>query len=252
MIRLSLPPAARRRAPAALFALASLYGSAVGAQLLADNFSSRVEQAARAQLARQGAAAGWLEPQFEVTLVASARPMPACRAALELVAQDVRVPSRMRFAAVCPGADGWRYELVVRAAITARVAVAREAVAAGQALAPEQLALERRDISNVPDSIGALDAAAGLSSRRALRAGELLRASLLAAPILVRRGAPVRIVARRAQIDVSTAGEALEAGARGAQVRVRNLASGNVIRARVLDADTVQPLDMPALIQLPE
>jgi flagella basal body P-ring formation protein FlgA len=42
------------------------------------------------------------------------------------------------------------------------------------------------------------------------------------------------------------AGEALDAGAQGAVVRVRNTASGQVVRMRVAGAGTVEPVDMPA------
>jgi flagella basal body P-ring formation protein FlgA len=66
--------------------------------------------------------------------------------------------------------------------------------------------------------------------------------------MLVKRGAAVRIVARREQIEVSMAGEALDAGARGALLRVRN-ANGTVIRARVTGADMVEPADTPASAQ---
>ena len=72
--------------------------------------------------------------------------------------------------------------------------------------------------------------------------------TLLASPTLVKRGEAVRIVARNEQVEVSMAGEALDAGARGSLVRVRN-ASGTIIRAKVTGAGTVQPADMPVTIQ---
>jgi flagella basal body P-ring formation protein FlgA len=87
-------------------------------------------------------------------------------------------------------------------------------------------------------------AAVGQSSRRLLRAGEVLRAGQLAAPVLVKRGDQVVMVARRQQVEVSTSGEALDAGSRGAIVRVRNSASGQVVRTRVTGAGTVEPADL--------
>jgi len=47
---------------------------------------------------------------------------------------------------------------------------------------------------------------------------------------------------------VSMVGEALDPGARGAVLRVKN-ANGNVIRARVTGAGTVEPADGPSSIQ---
>jgi flagella basal body P-ring formation protein FlgA len=65
---------------------------------------------------------------------------------------------------------------------------------------------------------------------------------MLVAPTLVKRGDPVRIVAKRDQIEVSMAGEALDPGSRGATIRVKN-ASGVTIRARVTEQGQVEPAD---------
>lgn len=218
------------------------------AQAAGPALAVQLEQAARAQLLRQAAGASLVEPQFEVEVVAG-RPAPACAQPVALEALDTRTLARMRFAALCPGSGGWRYEFVVRARVTALVAVTAAPVAPGQLLAAEQLALERRDVSAIADSIGTLETAAGQSSRRALRAGEVLRQGQLAAPLLVRRGQPVLMVARREQVEVSTAGEALDNGARGAIVRVRNVGNGQVVRMRVTGEGSAEPLDVPGLIR---
>jgi flagella basal body P-ring formation protein FlgA len=60
--------------------------------------------------------------------------------------------------------------------------------------------------------------------------------------VLVKRGDAVLMLARREGIEVSTAGEALDAGARGAMVRVRNATSGQVVRMRVAGQGTVEPV----------
>ncbi|MBE3024176.1 flagella basal body P-ring formation protein FlgA [Janthinobacterium sp. BJB1] len=211
----------------------------------ADNIFSRVEQLAREQLAQQAASAGLLEPQFQVTVVKSTRPIPACAAPVALEAADSRSAQRMRFVAVCPGSNGWRYELLVRGAITAQVAVTGSAVTANTPLQAGDLALARRDVTMVPDSISSLPGVVGLSSRRSLRAGEVLRQGQLASPVLIKRGSAVSIVARKEQVEVSMAGEALDAGAQGEVIRVRNATSGTVIRARVVDAGVVEPAEIP-------
>jgi flagella basal body P-ring formation protein FlgA len=215
-----------------------------------DNTVNLVEQAARSALARQAAEAGLIAPRFELAAVRSGRPPAACRQRVSVEPVDTRQLARMRFAAVCGGggADGWRYEYVVRAKISARVAVAAADMGAGALLSSNSALLEMKDISAIPDAISDLAVLDGMAARRGLRAGELLRQNLLIAPVLVKRGAAVRIVARREQIEVSMAGEALEAGARGALLRVRN-ANGTVIRARVTGADTVEPADTPAPAQ---
>jgi flagella basal body P-ring formation protein FlgA len=224
--------------PLALPLLAMLAGQAGAATAAA-----QVEQAARAQLQRQLEQAQLSEPQFELALVA-ARPAPPCAQPLEIEPLDTRQLARMRFAVRCPAGDGWRLEYVVRAHVSAMVAVAASPVAAGETLTDAAVTLERRDITLVPDAVGDPQAVVGQSSRRMLRAGDILRSGQLAAPVLVKRGDQVVMLARRDGVEVSTSGEALDSGARGAVVRVRNGGSGQVVRMRVTAAGTVEPVDM--------
>jgi flagella basal body P-ring formation protein FlgA len=183
---------------------------------------------------------------FEVEVVRTSRPLAPCGQPIRVEAADVRNPARMRFVAVCPEQGGWRYDFVTRNKISAKVAVAAADVPAGKVLAASDLLLERQDISGMPDTFSDLGLVQEMSARRTLRAGDVLRQNMLVAPPLVKRGEPVRIVARRDQIEVSMAGEALDTGARGAMVRVKN-ASGVTIRARVTEQGTVEPADMPAV-----
>lgn len=209
----------------------------------AQTLSHQVEDAAREQLEKLAAASALGDPAFDLD-VASSRPAPACKGPVSVEALDTRQPARMRFAARCPDGQGWRHDFVVRARISALVAVTAAPVNANQTLGASDIAFERRDITQVRDPIGVPADVVGQSSRRSLRAGEVVRASQLVAPLAVRRGDAVTMVARQDGIEVSMAGEALDAGARGAVVRVRNSASGQVVRMRVLGAGAVQPLDM--------
>jgi len=201
----------------------------------------QIEQAARAELEGRMAASGLTEPQIDITVVTT-RAAPPCAQNVAIEPVDTRSPQRMRFLARCNDTPGWRYEYVVRARLSAMVAVAAAPVAANEALTNAQLMLDRRDISNIADPITTPDDAVGQMSRRMLRPGDILRSSQLASPVMVKRGDAVTMVARRDGIEVSTAGEALDAGARGAMVRVRNANSGQVVRMRVAGPGQVEPV----------
>lgn len=203
----------------------------------------QIEQSARAELERQMAASGLTEPQFEIAVV-TARPAPPCSQQVAVEPLDTRFPQRMRFVARCPDTPGWRYEYVVRARVTAMVAIAAAPVAANEALTDAQVTIERRDISNIADPISNPADAVGQMSRRMLRPGDILRSGQLSSPVLVKRGDAVMMIARREGIEVSMAGEALDAGSKGAVVRVRNAGSGQVVRMRVAGPGTVEPIDM--------
>lgn len=206
-----------------------------------------VQDAATGQLQREAEANGWLAPKFDVNVVRGSRPLSACAQAVTVKPVDTRQPTRMRFDAVCPAAapDGWRYEFIVRALVSAEVVVAALDIPANQQLAADDVMLQRHDISGIADSVNDVQAVVGLRGKRTLRSGDVLRLGALAQPDMIKRGQAVRIVARREQIEVSMAGEALENGARDAVVRVRN-ANGTVIRARVKGAGVVEPADMPS------
>jgi flagella basal body P-ring formation protein FlgA len=230
------------------FCKATLVGSSLMlfsafAQAAAPSIPMQIEQAARAELERQMAASGLTEPQFEIAVV-TARPAPPCSQQVAVEPLDTRFPPRMRFVARCPDTPGWRYEYVVRARVTAMVAIAAAPVAANEALTDAQVTIERRDISNIADPISNPADAVGQMSRRMLRPGDILRSGQLSSPVLVKRGDAVMMVARREGIEVSMTGEALDAGGKGAVVRVRNAGSGQVVRMRVAGAGTVEPIDM--------
>lgn len=209
-----------------------------------------VEQTAREALQRQAEGNGLVEPQFELAAVRSSRVLPPCPSPVSVGVLDARQASRIRLVASCPGEGGWKYEFVVRAKVTARVAVMAADVASGKAVDAADVALERRDVSLVADTVSDLALLEGMAARRSLRSGELLRQNMLTAQLLVKRGEAVRIVARNEQIEVSMAGEALDPGARGALIRVRNT-NGNIIKARVTGAGTVEPAELPLSIQSP-
>lgn len=212
------------------------------AQAATQPLTVQIEQAARAELERQVAASGLTEAQIDVAVV-TARTPPPCTQNVAVEALDTRSPQRMRFLARCSDTPGWRYEYVVRARLSAMVAVAAAPVAANEALTDGQVTIERRDISNIADPITTPEDAVGQMSRRMLRPGDILRSGQLSSPVMVKRGDAVTMIARRDGIEVSTAGEALDAGARGAMVRVRNANSGQVVRMRVAGPGTVEPIN---------
>ncbi|WP_229519221.1 flagellar basal body P-ring formation chaperone FlgA [Massilia rhizosphaerae] len=213
------------------------------AQAATSSIPVQIEQAARAELEKQMEASGLTEPQFDIAVVAP-RPAPPCSQQVAIEPLDTRSPQRMRFVARCPDTPGWRYEYVVRARVSAMVAIAAAPVAPNEALTDEQVTIERRDISNIADPISNPADAVGQMSRRMLRPGDILRSGQLRAPILVKRGDAVTMVARREGIEVSMAGEALDEGGKGAVVRVRNVGSGQVVRMRVVAPGTVEPIDI--------
>ncbi|MEN3275859.1 MAG: flagellar basal body P-ring formation protein FlgA [Massilia sp.] len=216
----------------------------------APTIASQVEEAARAELAKQASASGLRDPRFELTVVpprVSSRLASACTGPVEIDALDTRQASRMRFAVRCPGAGTSRQEYIVRARISAEVVLAAVPIATNEVLTDAHVTVGQREITSIADPVVDPSLAVGQTSRRTLRAGDVLRNNSLTPPILVKRGDAVVMIARTEGIEVSTAGEALDAGARGAVVRVRNSTSGQTVRMRVTAPGTVEPVGMPRM-----
>ncbi|MBV8036769.1 MAG: flagellar basal body P-ring formation protein FlgA [Pelomonas sp.] len=215
---------------------------APGAPVLAASLEAQVQDAARRAVLDTADREGWVAPELQFAPLA-ARPAPACAGGWDVTVQDTRSLSRLRLAAHCPASPALPAQsFVLRASLSAEVLVARQAVASGRALAEDDVELQRRDISQASDALGRLEDALGQAPRSSLRPGQILQKRQLTPAQLVRRGEHVRIVARSEGIEVHGAGEALDAGARDAVVRVRNSASGRVISARVLDSGLVEPV----------
>ena len=219
--------------------LAALQVAAAPAVL---SITSQVEDAARAQLEAQAAASGLTDAQFELVVVPP-RVAPNCQGPVQVDTLDTRQATRMRFAVRCPGPGAARLEYIVRARISASVVVLATPVAANEVIADAHLTVGQRDITSIADPVTVPSDAVGQSSRRMLRAGDVLRNSSLTAPLVVKRGDAVVMIARIEGIEVSTAGEALDAGAKGATIRVKNSSSGQTLRMRVVAPGTVEPVD---------
>ena len=205
---------------------------------------AQVARSARQFLLAEAKRNGLANVTVEVTVANSRRELPPCREPLTVSPADTRYLTRMRFAARC-ASDGWQREFVVRADFSADVVVAATAIPANRAISAADVMVERRAIAATPDALSDPAAVAGHSSQRPLRAGQIVQKNWLAEPILFKRGAPVRIIARSGPINISTDGEALEAGRLNEVVQVRNVATGKVIRARVIDSAAVEPVDIP-------
>ncbi|MDN3921558.1 flagellar basal body P-ring formation chaperone FlgA [Roseateles violae] len=217
----------------------------------AAGLEAQVAEFTRQALVEQAQREGLLEPQAEVRVqpalgqaAAQRRAAADCARPWALQAQELRTLSRLKVSASCPGANTAPLDFVLKGTLSAEVLVAATALPAGKALAEADLLRERRDLALLPDPLSDADAVVGMSPRSSLRAGQALQKRQLAEAILVKRGERLRIVARNETIEVQAPGEALDNGALGAVIRVRNSNTGRVISARVTGAGLVEPSEL--------
>ena len=124
--------------------------------------------------------------------------------------------------------------------VTGPIVLLRHAVARGAVLRADDLVVEERELTGVPSSVvTTLADVVGKETRAALPANAPITLTALASPLLVRRGDVVTIIVETPGMRLSTPGEALEPGAAGAQIRVRNRKSQQEIAAQVVERGIV-------------
>jgi flagella basal body P-ring formation protein FlgA len=211
----------------------------------------QVAEFARQGLVDQATREGLVNPQAQArvlpalgTAAAQRRAAAVCNKPWTLQAQDMRSPGRVRVSASCAASAAPALEFLLKGELSAEVLVAATALPAGKTLAESDLLRERRNMTSSADVLSDADAVTGQALRSAVRAGQPISRRQLAEAIVVKRGAAVRIVARNGEIEVQAAGEALDAGARDAMIRVRNVNTGRIISARVTGPGEVAPASL--------
>jgi len=131
------------------------------------------------------------------------------------------------------GAPVRSVSLAVRVARVAEVVVAARPIARHALLAPEDLRVERREVTAPPRGPDRPAALLGQRAVRAIGAGEPVLFAMVEPAPLVRRGDLVLLVAEGRGVRAMSPGEAREEGRAGQVIRVRNLSSGRDVRGQV-------------------
>lgn len=189
-------------------------------------------------LEREARQMGWREPRLslDLTLPAAASELPACARAVQVQNLSGRqeLLARQRFRLTC-AQPHWSQDVTAQAKVSVLLLVARQTLNRDQALSAEDVKVERQELARHDRGFfGRVEQVVGQSAKRRIRPGQMLTNDLLAAPLWVRRGEPVTIVARHDGIEASTLGVALANGREGDIVRVRNRSSEKIIDVQVI------------------
>ena len=141
----------------------------------------------------------------------------------------------------CPGQDGWSIHVSGRIDIFDQVVVLARSLGRGEAITSDMLQVREQNTAQLrygyfrqPREV------VGRIAKRTLAAGTILTPGSVAAPLLVRRGERVTLVATRGAVSVRMQGEALRDGARGERIRVRNLRSKRIVEGEVVGRGVVK------------
>ncbi len=130
--------------------------------------------------------------------------------------------------------------LAVRLSWSQPALVAARPLERGTVLAPGDMSLQTVRVLRSQALASSPEEALGRELQKSLSAGEPIPLNILAVPPILKRGDPVLIVFRRKGFLIEVRGEALDGGAAGDLVRVRNLQSRTVLRGVVTGPGRVE------------
>ncbi len=136
----------------------------------------------------------------------------------------------------CNGNVPWSMHIPVNVKLFKSVLVTRQALARGHLIGKRDIHLVKRDVSTMHQPyVTDNKLAIGMIIKRQLASGAVINAGMLQAPILVRRGQNVTLLANTGGIQVRMQGKSMANGAAGERVRVRNTASRRIVEGEVTD-----------------
>ena len=188
----------------------------------------------------------------EVRATAAAlRLVPTCAGGLVADLQAQRLHGNLSARVYCAGnagAAGQSVRLPVQVEVHVPMLVANGAIARGALLDAGAVSMRDTPLGNGSDFLTDAASAIGQRTRAALRAGQPNSARHLEAGDDVTAGQQVALAAGGADFSVTVAGQALQGGRTGEQIRVRNLATGRVVAAWVTGRGRThtRPPDGPA------
>lgn len=127
-------------------------------------------------------------------------------------------------------APAWSIYVPVLVKVSGPVLVAARPVARGQAIAPEDVQTQVRDVTQYRGGVLASpEQVVGKTAANPIKTGDILRPELLRAPLLVKQGQPVRLIAQGNGFKVSSEGVAMANASDGQIVAVKTR-SGQIIK----------------------
>ena len=159
----------------------------------------------------------------------------------------VHIPGGVRFAGafaanVTVAVEGRQFTTVpvkLEAKLYEQVVVAIRPIAAQEIIDAEDLRIERLDVSRLTGYMTDIGKAAGMVSRRPIALGTPITGSMVAKPVLIKRGSLVTLISRVGGVEASAAAQALQDGVQNQIIRVKNMNTQKIVVAQVIDDSTV-------------
>lgn len=167
--------------------------------------------------------------------------LPVCEGPLHVfLPPGGRLPGNSTIGVSCQSQAPWTVYVSAAVKVKSDVVVIKHSIARNATITAQDVMLETRDLSGSEAFIRDPAQAIGKVAKRDLAFSTAITPSMLAAPLLIRRGQQVVIIATAPGMDVRMQGVALNDGAAGERVQVRNQLSKRIVEATVIEAGVAQ------------
>lgn len=178
--------------------------------------------------------------QVDVSVTMPAVAMPACNSPRPfLPGRNPRIAGNITVGVQCPGDRPATRYFQARVNVIADYYVAARDLMPGDVLGMTDIRREQGDLSRLPGNVATRpEALLGMSVSRRVAAGRVLSESTVHAPVAIKRGELVRVVAVGPGFSITTEGKALNAAPLGGDVRV-STREGSIVIGRSTNENTV-------------
>lgn len=224
------------------FGLGACIAACVGSNIAIAQTTNAAEQATADVAERvrehlkQAALQRWPQATVDVqlTLVSDRLRLSTCTD-LQIKARGNRPYGRLPVSLRCTAPTAWQLFVQAEVEVELPVVIATQSVPRGQILTTSDLHYAPRKLRELRQHfVINLEQAVGYLSSRPLSTEAVVYSTSLTRPITVPKGQRVAISGGQGPIRIAAQGEALEAGMRGDQIKVRNVQSGRELYAWVV------------------
>jgi flagella basal body P-ring formation protein FlgA len=145
-----------------------------------------------------------------------------------------RIKQRTTVGVRCSSGKPWKIYVPVNIAAYAKVMVSRHPIAPGRPISAADISWSKRDIATLGYGyLRSLEGAGGYRARYSIAQGAVITPNMVEADSVIQKGQQVHLSSLAGSVKVSMAGIALQNGALGGRIRVKNLSSGKQLEGIV-------------------
>lgn len=204
-----------------------------------DALRQTVETYAMAQA--QALYPGHDDVKIQLGYLDSALKLSSCHHPIEINQHSVQINhGRFSILIQCRQPKRWKIVLPIQVQVFQDIAVAKQFLARGTIVTQADIGYVRHNITRL--SQGYFDSPEdliGKEVKRSIRQGTYFKPNMIKEPLLVKRGSTVNIISTSNTLTVQASGVALQDGAKGEFISVKNKSSKRTIEGQVTAVDTI-------------